>query len=856
MAALAASTRREGARTFLLVPLRALAEEKFDDLSRKYSKWGLGVAISTHDRAEFDENLTDYQVIVSTYEKLNALLVRRPQLLTDLGVVVVDELQNVGEWNRGATLEALLTRLVVSSERPQIVALSATISNPIEVARWLKAELATTDKRDVDLREGILYRGEDRVKFNGFEVSGGDFLYKDFNSGTISVEKSLNLNTLQELGEIATTEQLLVFTDTQKHAEDTARLLASFRPSSAGVNDIMRSLEGAVEPTPSTRRLKETIENGVAFHHAGLLPEEREIVEQSFQDGIVRIICATTTLAAGINTPAKNVIIVDYQTYEGRSIRTRDYKNMSGRAGRIREADNFGRSVLFASNERELQMLWREYVTAKPEFIESQIRKPESLGKLIMGLACSGVCPTTDDLLRFIKSTFFGVTYYDSGSKEFKGLFDESLRIRVNELVKSGFLVVRNEEIKPTDFGKRCADEMLSPETGLVFREALDKLHTIVSPGMDFSQFAERVIHIACCSEQAAENGALVFPPRSEAERKELEDYWEYNRNSFLYHPSDPTKILRTLRTTRMLMRWIEGNPYNELSSYARQGVVRKDAEVISWLVKGISRIAGPPLFRFDIGFMRYLHRLSYRLLYGVPDSALAIMRLNVPGVHRHRAIRLAEKGFDSVDKLVQAKPEQLMTAEGISETLALEIKKHVESFIDDLNLKDYQRQRRIAQTLGKNVTIIDRLYNERGDNFARAFNDIFKNYLGLDSAFVGDAAQHHVDVIIETKEGKIAVEGKRVERRNVSAIEAEEVIGKGSKFDPIANVTIGYPDFSDEAVTNSPKSRVTLIPAWTMGEMLLAFWKERLSKEKICQVLKRGRYVDDIDSGEETGTP
>src|SRR2546429_4904393 len=96
----------------------------------------------------------------------------------------------------------------------------------------------------------------------------------------------------------------------------------------------------------------------------------------------------------------------------------------------------------------------------------------------------------------------------------------------------------------------------------------------------------------------------------------------------------------------------------------------------------------------------------------------------------------------------------------------------------------------------------------------------------------------------------------KRVERRNVSAIEAEEVIGKGSKFDPIANVTIGYPDFSDEAVTNSPKSRVTLIPAWTMGEMLLAFWKERLSKEKICQVLKIGRYVDDIDSGEETGTP
>ena len=92
LATLTASTRKEYGRTVLLVPLKALAEEKFEDFQKKYAEWGLRVAISTADRIGFDDELVEYDVIISTYEKLNATLIRRPELLREIGLVIIDEI--------------------------------------------------------------------------------------------------------------------------------------------------------------------------------------------------------------------------------------------------------------------------------------------------------------------------------------------------------------------------------------------------------------------------------------------------------------------------------------------------------------------------------------------------------------------------------------------------------------------------------------------------------------------------------------------------------------------------------------------------------------------------------------------
>jgi helicase len=846
LAALVTSTLKEATHTFFLVPLKALAEEKFQDLRNKYSKWGLKVAVSTSDKTEFDDDLLSYQVVIATYEKMNALLVRTPELIEHVGLVVVDELQNIGDPSRGVTLEILLTTLVTSAKRPQIIGLSATISNAKLVAEWLDAVLVETDKRDVELREGILYTGADAIQFSGHPLEKGDFIYKEFNSGTIGCEKSLRYNTLEGISKASADEQILIFVQTQKDAERLAGRLAGALPSTTNVAETIELLDSAVESTPSTRRLKDSLQNGVAFHHAGLFPDERLIVEDSFDKGLTRIVCATTTLSAGVNTPAKTVIVLSHQTYEKKNIKTRDYKNMAGRAGRIRAADNFGRSILLAESEREMEMLWKEYVTAKTEPLESQIGKSERLDCSILGLFCSGVCKDTSELLTFMKATFFGHIYYRQTSEQLRKTFDESLVLRAKALGKDGFLTIEDDKIAVTELGRRCAEEMLSPSTVKLFYDTLKKHESTLSKTHDYSKLVEPIIHLACCSFDASANGALSFYPRYAPELKELSDYWEYNKNLFLLQTVDKYLLIRSLKTTRMLMRWIDGVPYADLLSYAEHGIVKRNAQTIGWIMKGLSRIAEKPLFNFKFEFVRFLRVLAERLFYGVPEEALPVMRIEIPQVYRHRAIALAEAGYTTIDKIIEAKPEDLMKAKGIGEKLALQIKKSVEDYIDDKNLAAYHRQRRMAQVLGKNPTIIDRLYKEKSDNFSRAFNEIFRDYLGLNSAFVGDASEHEADVIIETTEGKIAVEGKRLERRNVTAREAEEVIGKGAKHKPIAYVTIGYPDFADEARKNCPKAKVTLISAAVLGDMLIGFWEKKLSQDDVIRILKSARYVED----------
>jgi helicase len=847
LAALVTSTFKESTYTFFLVPLKALAEEKFQDFTNKYAKWGLKVAISTSDKTEFDEDLLSYQVIIATYEKMNALLVRNPDLIDRVGLVIVDELQNIGDPSRGVTLEILLTTLVISLKRPQLIGLSATISNAKQVAQWLDAALIETDKRDVELREGILYTGADTIKFSGHTLEKGDFIYREFNSGIIDCEKGLQYETLEAIRKASADEQILVFVQTQRDAETYAHRLAGVLPSATNVAETLEMLDSAVESTPSTRRLKESLQNGVAFHHAGLFPDERLIVEDSFNKGHARIIFATTTLSAGVNTPAKTVIVLSHQTYEKKNIRTLDYKNMAGRAGRIRAADNFGRSVLFAENEREMEMLWKEYVTAKTEPLESQIGKSERLDRSILGLLCSGVCNDTSELLTFMKATFFGQVYYRQTSEQLRNTFDESLVLRVKALERDGFLTIEDDKITVTELGIRCAQEMLSPSTVKLFYDVLKKHESTLSKTHDYSKLIEPIIHLTCCSVDAVANGALNFYPRNAPELKELSDYWEYNKNSFLHRPADKVLLVRSLKTTRMLMRWIDGVPYGDLSSYAPHGIIKRNAETISWIMKGLSRIAEKPLLDFDYEFVRFLRTLSERLFFGVPESALFVMRMRIPQIHRNRAMALANTGFSSIDEIIEAKPEDLTKVHGIREKLALQIKKAVEEYIDDKNLAAYHRQRRIAQSLTKTPLIVDRLYKEKGDDFARTLNEIFRDHIGLDSAYVGDAPGHDVDVIIETENGKIVIESRRLERKgNVSANEAEEVIGKGAKYKPIANVTVGYPDFSDEAKRNASKSKVTLIPASVVGELLIGFWQEKLDREAVLQTLMSGRYVED----------
>ena len=147
LAALNASQQLSHKRSFFLVPLKALAEQMFQDFNNKYGKWGIKIAISTSDHYENDMDLQSYDIIISTYEKINGLIIKQPEITQGIGLIVVDEIQHVGDNTRGIALEMLLTRLRVFSPGIQIIGLSATVSNAKSLADWLGCISSRNNKK-------------------------------------------------------------------------------------------------------------------------------------------------------------------------------------------------------------------------------------------------------------------------------------------------------------------------------------------------------------------------------------------------------------------------------------------------------------------------------------------------------------------------------------------------------------------------------------------------------------------------------------------------------------------------------------------------------------------------------------
>ena len=258
---------------FYLVPLKSLAEEKFLEFKTKYEQWGLQIAISTADRTENDDRLLEYEIIIATYEKLYSLIVRFQSLVNEIGVVIIDEVQNIGDELRGAGLEVLLTLLMNSSRRksPQLIALSAMVPEPTELANWLGASLVTSVKRTVDLHEGVQYVGMDSFTFREIPIKTGSFLYREYNSAKINSQVLAPMNLPSSFASLAKSEQIIVFASWRETAEEIARLLANEINVAGNVGEWIEELDSKVEVTPSTNSLRTCMLRGIAFHHAGLV---------------------------------------------------------------------------------------------------------------------------------------------------------------------------------------------------------------------------------------------------------------------------------------------------------------------------------------------------------------------------------------------------------------------------------------------------------------------------------------------------------------------------------------------------------------------------------------------------------
>src|SRR3989338_4214991 len=297
------------------------------------------------------------------------------------------------------------------------------------------------------------------------------------------------MDALQQLSldTIGKGKQALVFlpsrSSAEKAAEDIAKLTALQLPQLE--KDILHAVS---TPTKQCRRLSHCLRKGVAFHHAGLTQKQKDLIEDGFREGSIKIVCATPTLAAGLSLPAYRVIIKSLKRYTGSWgmdwIPVLEYLQMAGRAGRP-EYENEGQSIIIAKDENEQQEIYEKYICGVPEEIYSKLAVEPVLRTYLLSLISAGIIRNEKSMMDFFGKTFWAQQFGDMHKLE-------AIMMRMLQLLekwgfimissgqaKSGFVnantINNSRTLQPTLIGKRVSELYLDPLTAWHFLECLSQ---------------------------------------------------------------------------------------------------------------------------------------------------------------------------------------------------------------------------------------------------------------------------------------------------------------------------------------------------------------------------------------------
>ena len=627
-----------GRRSLYIVPLRALASEKYDSF-QKFRDLGVAVGISTGDLDKKDERLGRNQIIIATSEKADSLMRNGASWVRDLSVLVVDEIHLLNDPGRGPTLEMTITKLRRCNPALQIIGLSATVANSGEIASWLEADMVSSDWRPIQLREGIICN--ERLVFSDgeFPLAGG----KDESSALVR-------DTL------AQSAQILIFENSRKNAEAAAsRLSALIVPDDATRELSSRILASGESETAS--RLASCVSHGVAFHHAGLLPEQRRLVEQGFRESRIKVIASTPTLAAGLNLPARRVLIRSYKRYEyGRGmapIPVIEYRQMAGRAGRP-GLDPYGESFLLAKNDAEMKELFEHYINGSPEEIWSKLASQSALRTHILSTIAAGFARSDSELKAFMATTFYA-------QQQDSWQLDVTVEKVVQFLKENSMISDAEEALLPSKLGSLVSKLYIDPLSAVIMLEALKRKRAEKSMGQAEgkpSQFTSALDLSRAASKAPTELGLIhliTMTPNMDLLYVQSADGWveEFidQHQSELYDEDNYDYLLREAKTAAMLMDWIGEVNENQIASRYRigPGDIRRTAETAQWLMHSLAELSK----HLDLGITFKAEQLAERIHYGASQDLLGL--LNLKGIGRVRARKLYLSGITSLEKLKAA---------------------------------------------------------------------------------------------------------------------------------------------------------------------------------------------------------
>lgn len=373
---------KQGKRVFYTAPIKALSNQKFSEFKRLYGIENVGILTG-----DVSYNPSAPIVIMTTEIYRNMLLTKDPMLET-LVYVIFDEIHYLGDYERGTVWEEAI---IFSSNKVRFLCLSATIPNAKQFANWMEqikkhdVKVVTEKKRAVPLNHlfydnisGICTLDElkERIEQDRYPK------YNDFFGRKTKLRKATHLELVDQLEKRAMLPCIYFCfsrSSTEKKAEELSRKMDLSVDSTLAITitrEKLRSLDEDLKGLKTTRVLRECIAKGIAFHHAGLMPVLKEIVEELFEKGLIKVLYATETFAVGINMPAKTVCFDSLEKYDGISFRflnSKEYFQLAGRAGR-RGIDEVGYAISYV--DREFVDLKKvEYITTDDkEQLKSQYK--------------------------------------------------------------------------------------------------------------------------------------------------------------------------------------------------------------------------------------------------------------------------------------------------------------------------------------------------------------------------------------------------------------------------------------------------------------------------------------------------
>jgi replicative superfamily II helicase len=658
-----------GRKAVFLLPYRALVNEKYDQFADLYgAQLDMRVIRCTGDYTDATPAfmLGKYDVALLTYEMFLNLVVRNRGLLNQMGLVVLDEAQFITDPNRGITVELLLTFLITAREQgiaPQVIALSAVIGDINSFDQWLGCDTLITTARPVPLVEGVLDRS-------------GVYQFLD-QDGTVREEQLLPWGAVQQRGKQPSSQdvivplvrnllregagaKVIVFRNQRGNAQGCARYLArdlGLPPATEAL-----ALLPTSDPSSASAVLRECLGGGTAFHTSNLNRDERQAVEQTFRDpqSKVRVLAATTTVAAGINTPASVVILAEQEFLgeDGRRFTVAEYKNMAGRAGRL-GYNEAGQAIILADNVHQRRELFSRYVTGQLEPFQSPF-DPQHLETWVVRLLVQIDQVPRDEVGRLLANTYGGYlanrTY-----PEWQG----EIALRIEDVLArmEGLGLVEQEggRVGLTLLGRACGESALSFSSAMRLVETLHR----VGPHQLTAGMLMALVQLL----PEADGGYTPMFKRGTTESRNVglaaARYGRQVVQVLQVYSGDLMNYYARCKRAALLWDWIQGTPVEEIerrytvnpfSGQITHGDVRRFADTTRYHLRSAFQIASITFMGEGPG-EEEIEALLRQLEVGIPAEALGLLALPIP-LGRGEYLVLYNAGSKTPDDVFAARPE------------------------------------------------------------------------------------------------------------------------------------------------------------------------------------------------------